>query len=92
MGRRDPKHLRWIREQSCCVPKCTNGVIHAHHVRGAHNAGTGLKPPDYCTVPLCSVHHHEIHVHGAKTFEAVHDLDLRVVAAFMAEVSGQEMP
>ena len=92
MNRRDPKHLKWVREQNCCVPGCMNGVIHVHHVRTAANSGTGLKPPDYWTVPLCSAHHHEIHVHGSKTFEAVHGVDLRVIAAFMAGASGQEMP
>lgn len=92
MDKRDPKHLAWVREQTCCVPKCTNGIIHVHHVRTAANAGTGLKPPDSSVVPLCSTHHHELHVHGAKTFEDRHGVDLGRAASFYASVSGQDMP
>jgi hypothetical protein len=30
----------------------------AHHVRRHYwGSGTGIKPHDYCTIPLCTAHH-----------------------------------
>ena len=92
VGRRDPKHLAWVREQNCCVPSCMEGLVQAHHVRLASTSGIGHKPPDWWVVPLCVRHHVEIHSHGAKTFEAAHAVNLAELANWYALTSGQEMP
>lgn len=92
MNRHDPKHLAWVRRQTCAVPGCAGGEIHAHHVRSAANSGTGLKPPDSCSVPLCVRHHVELHVHGSQTFEIQHNVDLAALADWHAKASGQDMP
>lgn len=93
MDKRDPKHLAWVREQTCCVPLClSRPSIIAHHVRSAATSGTGMKPPDSSTVPLCMLHHDEGHHRGWKTFEDKYGIDLTEAAAWYASVSGQDLP
>ncbi len=92
MARRDPKHLAWVRRQPCCVPGCQRTQIESHHIRTAANSGTGLKPPDTATVPLCAVHHLQGHSLGWRTFQQAHGIDLTAIAAEYARLSGQEMP
>jgi hypothetical protein len=83
---RSPAHLAWIRTQPCCVAGCRNTRIHAHHVRTGQTGGLGLKPSDLTAVPLCAIHHDEVH-RGARTFERVHGLDLRELARSYADAS-----
>jgi len=92
MSRRDPKHLAWVRLQPCCVPGCSRPQVEAHHVRTAANSGTGLKPPDTATVPLCAVHHLQGHSIGWRTFQDSHGVDLMAIARECAAQSGWEMP
>jgi hypothetical protein len=87
------RHLRWIRRQSCVVPDCRSfAAIEAAHVRTAGNAGTGIKPHDKFTVPMCREHHAEQHKRGWRTFERRYGLDLLAEAAKYAESSGTELP
>ena len=87
--RRAPEHLAFVRSLGCCVPGCTSrGPVHAHHVRTAANSGIGVKPDDYETVPLCHVHHDELHRNGARTFAAKHRVDLAAFAKALATKSG----
>jgi hypothetical protein len=87
---RDPEHLSFVRSQPCCVPGCRTGLpIHAHHVRGNGNSGTGLKPLDRGnTVALCGGgiggHHDELHRIGRHTFCAKYDIDLEAIARSLA--------
>ena len=37
---------------------------HAHHIRYAQSKGLSLKVSDEFTVPLCAIHHHQIHTTG----------------------------
>lgn len=78
---RSPKHLAAVRKLPCCLGLVScHGPIHAHHVRTAATSGTGLKPSDYQTVPLCERHHREIHNHGSTTFAERHEVDLLAIA------------
>lgn len=88
--RRDSRHLAWIRAQPCCVPGCTLCPIHPHHVRTAANSGTGLKPSDRETVPLCYRHHHALHQHGQDAFRLAYGVDLASEVAIYRH--GQDMP
>lgn len=91
--KRDAAHLKWIRQQPCCVPGCEwRGIIHAHHIRTAANSGTGMKPPDRDTVPMCGPHHRHGHLVGWRTFEARSRIDLAALAKDYAALSGTEMP
>ncbi|GAC1477368.1 MAG: hypothetical protein NVS2B1_19560 [Bradyrhizobium sp.] len=83
-GRR-PAHLAWVRSLPCSVgnAECSQ-TIHAHHVRNGADGGMGMKPDDLYTVPLCSLHHNELHTRGRLTFEGRHQVNLRHVAAGLA--------
>lgn len=84
----NPKHLAWVRLQPCVVEQLfCDGPMHAHHVRSAKNAGTGCKPADTSTVPLCAFHHAELHRNGVQTFDAEHGVCLKDLAKQMAEQS-----
>lgn len=83
-------YLDMIRQLPCCVPGCRRYPSEPHHVRTAANSGTGMKPPDTETVPLCRVHHDEYHLQGGKSFEHKYGLDLAEEARFLA--SAPPMP
>lgn len=56
---RSKEHLRYVATQPCVV--CGRAPSHAHHLRHAQPRGLALKVSDEFTVPLCAVHHDEIH-------------------------------
>ncbi len=56
------EHLRFVASQPCVI--CGRSPCHAHHVRHAQSRGLGLKVSDEFTVPLCAIHHHEVHRTG----------------------------
>jgi hypothetical protein len=59
---RSKEHLRFVANQPCLI--CGRTPSHAHHVRFAQSRGLGLKVSDEFTVPLCAIHHSEIHSMG----------------------------
>jgi ERF superfamily len=59
---RDKEHLRFISRQSCTV--CGRRPCEAHHIRYAQPPALGRKVSDEFTVPLCRVHHRELHQQG----------------------------
>jgi hypothetical protein len=60
--RRAPEHLRFVAQQPCAV--CGRRPSHAHHLRFAQARAMARKVSDEFTVPLCSVHHDELHRTG----------------------------
>jgi hypothetical protein len=58
---RNKEHLRLVATQACLV--CGRQPSDAHHLRFAQGRGLGLKVSDEFTVPLCRVHHREVHRH-----------------------------
>ena len=56
------EHLRFVASQPCLI--CGRSPSHAHHVRYAQSRGLSLKVSDEFTVPLCAIHHHNIHTTG----------------------------
>nr|ELR5039297.1 DUF968 domain-containing protein [Providencia stuartii]ELR5082474.1 DUF968 domain-containing protein [Providencia stuartii] len=53
------EYLKWVKSQPCCV---CNSIAHdAHHIIGYGQGGTGTKAHDLFTIPLCRVHHSELH-------------------------------
>lgn len=86
--RENPEHLDWIRKLPCAVHNHTcSKVRHAHHVRSAATAGTGMKPPDADTVCLCSIHHDEGHRIGWQSFQIRYGIGLRQLATDLAAQS-----
>jgi ERF superfamily len=59
---RDKAHLRFVAKQPCVV--CGRLPSDPHHLRFAQSRGLGLKASDEFTVPLCRVHHRELHRAG----------------------------
>jgi hypothetical protein len=59
---RDKDHLRFIATQPCTV--CGRQPCDPHHLRFAQPRALGLKVSDEFTVPLCRVHHREVHGKG----------------------------
>ncbi len=59
---RDPEHLAFIRTQPCVI--CGRSPSHAHHIRYAQPRAMARKVSDEYTVPLCFLHHHDVHKTG----------------------------
>jgi hypothetical protein len=59
---RDKDHLRFITRQPCTV--CGRQPCEAHHVRFSQLRALGRRVSDEFTVPLCRVHHRELHRQG----------------------------
>lgn len=85
--KRCPEHLAWIRTLPCCAYPCGAQDVQAHHVRVRSRGGTGVKPGDEWTIPLCNEHHREGHDHGWRTFETKYAIDLREIALELAASS-----
>ena len=56
------EHLRYVARQPCLI--CGRSPSHAHHIRYAQSRGISLKVSDEFTVPLCAIHHQNIHATG----------------------------
>jgi ERF superfamily len=59
---RDRDHCRFISRQPCVV--CGRHRCETHHLRFAQLRALGRKVSDEFTVPLCRVHHRELHRQG----------------------------
>lgn len=59
---RDQHHLRFVSSQPCLI--CTRRPTDAHHLRFAQVTAMGRKVSDRFTVPLCRLHHRELHDRG----------------------------
>ena len=56
---RDKAHLRRVAELPCLV--CNRQPSHAHHLRFAQRRGLSQKVSDEYVVPLCALHHGDLH-------------------------------
>lgn len=59
---RSREHLRFVASQPCLA--CGRSPSQAHHLRFAQPRALGKKVSDEYTVPLCAMHHHELHMRG----------------------------
>jgi hypothetical protein len=59
---RDKEHRRFVSRQPCLV--CGRRPSDPHHLRFAQVRSLGRKVSDEFTVPVCRMHHREIHRHG----------------------------
>jgi hypothetical protein len=62
---RDKEHLNFVTAQACVV--CGREPSEAHHLRFAQPRALGRKVSDEFAVPLCRIHHREVHDHGDET-------------------------
>ena len=56
---RDREHVKSVAKQSCLV--CGRRPADAHHLRFAQSRALGRKVSDEFTVPLCRIHHRQVH-------------------------------
>ncbi len=56
---RDREHVRHVMKQPCLV--CGRRPSDPHHLRFAQSRALGRKASDEFTVPLCRMHHREVH-------------------------------
>ena len=59
---RDKEHRRYLTTQPCVV--CGRTPSEAHHIRFAQPRALGRKVSDEYTVPVCRLHHRELHRYG----------------------------
>jgi len=59
---RDKDHRKFVASQPCLV--CGRSPADPHHLRFAQPRALGRKVSDEFTVPVCRVHHRELHQHG----------------------------
>ena len=59
---RDKDHLKFVSKQPCVV--CGREPSDAHHLRFAQPRALGRKVSDEFTVPVCRLHHRELHREG----------------------------
>jgi hypothetical protein len=62
VSERDRDHLRFVAAQPCLV--CGRTPSDAHHIRFAEQRALGRKVSDKFTVPICRLHHRELHRRG----------------------------
>lgn len=60
--RRNKAHLAFVAAQPCLV--CQRTPCDAHHLKFAQPKALGRKVSDEFTVPLCRVHHNDLHRHS----------------------------
>jgi hypothetical protein len=56
---RSKTHLAFVASKPCLL--CEEAPAHAHHLTFAQPKGLSLKVSDAFTVPLCALHHNEVH-------------------------------
>jgi hypothetical protein len=59
---RDNEHCKYVATQACLI--CGRIPSEAHHIRFAQPRALGRKVSDEYTVPVCRLHHRELHRYG----------------------------
>ena len=59
---RDKEHCKFVRTEPCVV--CGRTPTEAHHIRFAQPRALGRKVSDEYTVPVCRLHHRDLHSYG----------------------------
>lgn len=83
---RSPAHRKWVRSLQCAVRGCNATRIECAHVRNSdltpsdEKGGTGIKPGDNWTIPLCAAHHAEQTHDGEMAFEERHVINMGEMA------------
>lgn len=72
---RDQEYIRFVRSHGCLI---CNMPAEAHHAFGER--GTGIKTSDYTCIPLCTMHHRELHSRGRRRFLDLYEVDVFEVA------------
>lgn len=74
------KYLQWVKSQPCCA--CGSIADDAHHIIGHGQGGMATKSHDLFTIPLCRVHHRNLH-DDQKGWEAKHGSQVILLFRFL---------
>jgi hypothetical protein len=88
---RSQSHLSKVRGMPCVI--CGKLPSDPHHLRSVgHPHGAAIKNGDDFTIPLCRVHHEELHIFGSeKLFLDLHGIDaLSILAEIKGEYNGED--
>ena len=88
---RSLEHLRFVRSKQCAIQgmkgdsriHVCSGPIQAAHIRMGTDGGTGKKPSDNFTVPLCAKAHVEQGQIGEGAFEKRYLLNTKKMAEWL---------
>lgn len=90
------RHLNFIRSLPCAF--CGNYGTEAAHIRfaceelGKRAVGTGEKPDDIWTIPMCNPHHREQHDIGERLFWKLQGRDpIKIALALWAHTGQHEV-
>ncbi|EPH9686467.1 DUF968 domain-containing protein [Klebsiella michiganensis] len=78
-------YTRWVKTQPCEC--CRQPSDDPHHIIGNGLGGTGTKSHDLFVIPLCRVHHDELHANTSE-FEKKYGNQLELWARFLDRVMG----
>jgi hypothetical protein len=88
---RDRNHLRFVASQPCLL--CGRTPSDAHHVKFAEQRAMGRKVSDGFTVPVCRLHHRELHKRGDEhAWWNAQGIDPLVVAANLWKTTRKTAP
>jgi hypothetical protein len=89
---RDKKHRDFVSAQACLI--CGRQPSDPHHLRFAQAKALARKVSDEFTVPLCRVHHRELHQHAEEaTWWNGFNLDpIKVARALWLQTHGSAIP
>ena len=88
---RDREHLKFVTSQPCLV--CGRTPSDAHHIKFAEQRAMGRKVSDRFTVPLCQLHHRELHRRGnERAWWEGRGIDPLVIAAILWGKTHAVMP
>jgi len=88
---RDREHLKFVFSQPCLI--CGRAPSDAHHVKFAEPRAMGRKVSDRFAVPVCRLHHHELHRRGnERVWWEDRGIDPLVAAAILWEKSRAVAP
>jgi hypothetical protein len=77
---RDRDHLRFVASQPCLV--CGRTPSDAHHIKIAEQPAMGRKVSDKFAVPICRLHHRELHRRGnERVWWQIQGIDPLAIAA-----------
>jgi hypothetical protein len=77
---RDHEHLKFVTSQPCLL--CGRIPSDAHHIKFAEQRAMGRKVSDRFTVPICRLHHRELHRRGnERAWWECREIDPLVIAA-----------
>lgn len=80
-----PQYTRWVKTQPCEC--CRQPSDDPHHIIGHGLGGTATKAHDLFVIPLCRVHHDELHA-DVSAFEQKYGTQLELWARFLDRVMG----